>query len=546
MSSGVKVEYGAYAIGAKESFQGTMTRKADVSDSETILNEDGIAFKPYSNPCELYSTLLDGSTEPLVLGENPIGLWSEICDENGDFGGEAVQLTMVADAFFTSEGITVTFDAANWVFPTVALVEWYRDDELLASKTFQEINSTEYFFENRVERYNKVVLSFSGMNLPYNRLKIRSIEFGTKITFGGDELTNVSIIQQEHPISVELYINTCDFSILSKTVKDFSFERKQPLRVLMNDNLVAKTFITSATRKSARVWNVSAEDYIGFLADTPYKGGIYSGANACELIEDIFAVAKVPVSISEDLGEKTVTGYIPYSNCRDALLQIALAIGAVVDTSYSDEVVVYALTDDVSQTVEKARIMQGQTISDASRVTAVEVMSHSYAKGTETITAYESESSGSGDGILVVFTEPLYDLTITNGEILESGNNYAQINANENCVLSGKKYVHTSSVKRRENPLTLASDTENVVSVQSATLVSKDNVDSVLDMCYNYYTSPGTINANIVERRTDTPIKVGDEIAVETEYSGTLSGRVVRQSFALVGGIVIKNTEVQR
>ena len=62
-------------------------------------------------------------------------------------------------------------------------------------------NSAFYFCRQFVEYYNKVVITFNSLNLPYNRLKLRSIDYGYGTYFYGDELRNVKLIQEIDPIS---------------------------------------------------------------------------------------------------------------------------------------------------------------------------------------------------------------------------------------------------------------------------------------------------------------------------------------------------------
>jgi hypothetical protein len=305
------------------------------------------------------------------------------------------------------------------------------------------------------------------------------------------------------------------------------------------------------------------------MAGVTYYGGIYSNKNAAELLSDIFTTAKVPFDVDDIFSNATVSGHIPYTNCRDALMQVVFAIQAVVDTSNSDVIKVYALEDDVKQTIPIERIMQGQNFTDDETVTGVEVASHSYKAITETIDVYDANESGIGQNIFVKFSEPLHNLLITNGTIVESGTNYAVINANAGCVLTGEKYEHTTQTRRKNNPVVLASEIEKIVAIENATLVSSKNIDNVLEKCYNWLIRTNATNLKIVEGKHinrsgtakyglvkygsikygqkyignvvyDKPVNVGENINAETEYLGVVSGRLIKQTFNLNGNIIIK------
>lgn len=575
-NSGVSIRYGDVAPEAKENFVPT----ASESEFDTLsqLQQYNLNFPNYANPCELYSVVLDGTAQafPSVPEQANLGLWSEqISNDDGTFT-EPIVLTLTSEGQYSSQGFTFTFDTYNQIYPTLINIKWFR----YADGTMEELSpdggvnfypdNAFYFCRNFVENYNKVVITFYSLNMPKNRLKLRVIDYGYGTFFYGDELRGVKLIQEIDPISTQISINTADFTLDSKTDMEYSFQAKQPLSVYFNGELKATTFVKKSTRKAKRLWSIQSEDYIGLLDSIPYYGGIYTNKNAVELLTDIFTVAKVPYNIDDVFADAVVTGYIPYTTCRDALMQVAFAIQAIVDTSNSEVVKVFALEDDVKQTVPLNRIMQGQNFADEETVTGVEVAVHSYKPITETVDVYDANESGTGQDIFVKFSEPLHDLSITNGTITQSHTNYAVINANAGCILQGQQYEHTTQTRRENNPVVLASEIEKVVAIENATLVSQYNIDKIIDKCYNWLIKTNTTNLKIIEGKHvqygepikwgqkkwgtfkwgekhpnvvtyDEPVNVGDKINAETEYLGTLQDkRIIKQSFNLNGNIIVK------
>ena len=573
MNRGVAIRYGDVAPEAKENFVPT----ASESEFDTLaqLQQYNLNFPNYANPCELYSVVLDGTAQafPSVPEQVNLGLWSEqISNDDGTFT-EPIVLELESVGQYSSQGLTLTFDTYNGIFATRVGIKWLRiTDEGIITLDEKEYNPDNafYFCRNFVENYNKVVITFYSLNMPKNRLKLRVIDYGYGTIFYGDELRGVKLIQEIDPISTQISINTADFTLDSKSDMEYSFQAKQPLLVYFNGELKTTTFVKKSTRKAKRLWSIQSEDYIGLLDSIPYYGDIYTNKNAVELLTDIFTVAKVPYSIDDVFADATVTGYIPFTTCRDALMQVAFAIQAVVDTSNSEVVKVFALEEDVKQTVPLNRIMQGQNFADEETVTGVEVAVHSYKPITETIDVYDANESGTGQNIFVKFSEPLHDLSITNGTIIQNHTNYAVINANANCVLTGQKYEHTTQTRRQNNPVVLASEIEKVVAVDNATLVSQYNIDKIIDKCYNWLIKTNTTNLKIVEGKHvkygepikwgekkwgsfkwgerhpnvvtyDEPVNIGENINAETEYLGVLQEkRIIKQSFNLNGNIIVK------
>ena len=578
-SRGVSIRYGDVAPEAKENFVPT----ASESQFDTLaqLQQYNLNFPNYANPCELYQTVLDGTATafPSVPEQSNLGLWSEqISNDDGTFTNSIV-LELQSVGQYSSQGLTLTFDTYNGIFATRLSIKWLRiTDESITTLAEQEFtpDNAFYFCRNQVENYNKVVITFYSLNMPKNRLKLRAIDYGYGTFFYSDELRNVKLIQEIDPISTQISINTADFTLDSRSDMEYSFQQKQPLSIFFNGELKATTFVKTSKRQAKFLWQIQSEDYIGLMDSIPYYGGIYTNKNAVELLTDIFKVAKVPYSVDEVFANETITGYIPYTTCREALMQVTFAIQAVVDTSNSDVIKVFALEEDVKQTIPLNRIMQGQNFDDDETVTGVDVAVHSYKPIAETVDVYDENESGTGQNIFVKFSEPLHDLSITNGSFAtdDDGNelkhtNYAVINANAGCVLRGQQYEHTTQTRRKNNPVVLASEIEKIVAIDNATLVSQYNIDNVLEKCYNWLIKTNTTNLKIVEGKHvqygdyikygkkkygtfkygaknpntvmyDRAVNVGENIQAETEYLGVVSGRLIKQSFNLNGNIVIK------
>jgi hypothetical protein len=562
------IKYGDVAVGAREDFSPSSNDRAYFTNFDEI--KQNISFPKYTNPCELYSTSLDGSC--LFIPEfKKLGWWSEqLSEDDGTFESPIV-MTATAQALYSSIGITLIFDEENNLYANDINIKWYRDNKLISEKNFYP-NKANYFCEKRVDYYNKIIITFYSINMPRNRLKVHGIEYGYGAEFYGDELRNVKVIQEIAPLSDEIAINTVDFDLISNRDIEFSFQDRQSVEVYFDGVLKAKTFIKDFKRKSKTQWTISTEDYIGLMESVPYVGGIYEDVEVVDVLQDIFRVAKVPFEIQQGVFDGIkISGFIPYTTCREALMQVAFAMGAAVDTSNRQNVYVSVLDESLSQIVPLKRIMQGQSFDKETKMTAFELIVHQYTPIEETTVLYEAKKSGSGDNIFVKFSQPIHSLSIINGNIDEEscGANYAVINANNGCVLSGKKYEHNKVIKRKENPLVLSTDAENIISIENATLFSAQNVDNLIERCYNYYNKNRAVNLKIVEGRHtkkngekygrdkyglfkygnepsgfeyDKTVNVGDLVEVETEYLGNIEGRIIKQSFNLNGGIIIKDT----
>lgn len=562
-NEGVKIRYGDVAPEAKENFAPEASEKETFADLAQ-LQQYNLKFPNYANPCEYGAVLLDGSADifPAYPENENMGLWSRnISGADGTFETPVV-LTLTSSGQYSSQGFTLTFDTYNNIFCNDLSITWYRNGTQIETSDFAP-NSAFYFCRKKAENFDKVVITFKKLNMPYNRLKLRVIDYGYGTYFFGDELRSANIIQELSPISSELAVNTADFTLDSKTDMEYSFQSKQPLSIYFNGELRATTFVSKSQRQAKNIWKIESEDYVGQLAKLTFMGGMYSGKNAKELLVSIFTQAKTPYSIADELSDKTVTGYIPICDCREAVRQICFAIGAVCSTANSDCIKVYTLSDNVMQNVPLSRIRQGQSFDEEDRITAVKLTAHNYIPIYEETEAYKAGDSGTGENIFVRFSEPLHDLTITHGTIISSSANFAIINANENCVLTGQKYDDTVVVHTKNNPVVSANDLENIAEITDATLINPSNVSEILTKTFDFVSRRSTTKLQIYEGRHrvrygeekyggakygqwifDSVVNTGDVITSETEYLGNVTGRIVSQRYSLNGGILLKECEL--
>lgn len=569
----VVVKYGDIAVGARDSFVPSSESGTYFSQIEKI--QKNVSFPNYQNACDYLSVPLDGSALPLPneASKENIGFWSKGKSDSTGYFESPVLLSFVSEGYYISPGITLYFDDKNGVYATNLEIVWKRNGQELSRKTFNPTSAI-FFCENRVELYNEIVITVYSVNMPLNALKIKSIEYGNGTEFTGAELKLVKIKQEISPISSELPIGTGDIVIHSKRGREYFFQDRQPIDIYSDGKLLLKTFLESFKKTNKNEWSISGEDYIGLMDGVPFYGGVYSNKTASGLIQEIFAVAKVPYELSNDFDGSKVSGYIPYTTCREALEQVLFAICAVANTSESENVKIYKLSDAISQEIPPYRVIRGQTSTEKGRVSKVEVVSHSYRKTQETVEVYNASTSQTGEEIFITFSEPLHGLSIKNGTIIESGANHAVISASEGCVLTGKRYEHTMVTKFLKNPLVPANATENVVSVKDATLVSENNVDNVLNLCYNHIINKSNMNMRIVDGKHvvegkiarydefaydemlydqiiqptvkyDKPNKLGDLVVVTSETGETKTARITKQSFSLVGNIKVKDTVLE-
>ena len=232
----LRVSYADVAVGAKENFAPSAT--GQTSNSTPALLQ-GQQTPMYANPCEIYSVLLDGSL--MVPPDDPkYALVSDSLSSATDGSFETpLVLTLTATGQYTSQGITLVFDETSNRYATAVNIKWYRGSALLSDKNFTP-DKPNFFCANKIENYNKLIISFSKMNMPRNRLYLTDILYGTVRNFGKDEIENFSLLQEIEPVSETISINTVGFTLKKQSDVDFIFQEKQPVYTYFDDTLVQK------------------------------------------------------------------------------------------------------------------------------------------------------------------------------------------------------------------------------------------------------------------------------------------------------------------
>ena len=201
---------------------------------------------------------------------------------------------------------------------------------------------------------------------------------------------------------------------------------------------------------------------------------------------------------------------------------MAFAVGAIVDTSYDRNLYLYPMrTTDITK-IRKEELFTKLSFSHSDVITGVKLTAHEYVKGSEVIELYKGYLTGVTK---VEFSEPMHSLVIQGGSITEQGDNYARISGTGNqAVLSGKKYIHNMfSISKDNERIT---HNKNVAEIKEATLVTKENMQEVLNRCYDDCMKNESISCRLVVDSHE----LGDLVELDT-FKGKRQGIITKLDF---------------
>lgn len=544
----MRIQYGEVNATAKAAFDATLTNCLALSNAYNLI-QSNVVFPHYANVCDPYSALLDGDSEPIPSNTSGVnmGVWGDgLADENGDLTTLPI-VTMQSDGSHSADGLTLLFDDEDMIYPTLVSVKWYRGAELLAEGDY-EPQSAEFAIVQKVEGYDKIVITPKKMNMPYGRFKMRGLDHGFCVEISGDNINNLQIHQEINPISSTLPISTCNATIFSQKTADYVFEARQKLVVYDNDTVVGVFFVRDAEQKSRWQWSVSAQDYIGLLDEIPTAGVMADTAqSAAGLISFIMMPAftsngnQIPFTVDASLGTKMLTGFCEaQTTCRDALQQILFAAGAVATTAYRDGIYIAPLDSAVKSIISIDDIMS-QSFEVTAEVSGLELTAHKYILANTTKRIYtQSSDETSGGYITINFAEPFANVQVGEGTLSVATKTQAIAAFGYGGYLTGTPYDHQTMTKSVANT-TAKNAKSNPSTIRKAVFVSPGNIDEVLQRSAAYLFKTKKVTSSIIEDASN-PIRVGETHTVESEYRGTFTGVVISQDFNMYGGKIVKKT----
>lgn len=541
---GVQINYGLFDVTAADDSTQTCSDVQPFADV-TVINTpdlDNLTVEPWAT-LETNQWILDGSKKAFSdePSEETFGLWSlSMSGDDCNFETPVV-LTCTFTEPHTTVGVTFIFREDSDEYANSVKVQYYNSSNALIDTKTYAPDRPNYFASGLVEDYTKITCTFYGTSLPNRYLKLTEIKFGAVKIFDEDSIISAQILEEVAPTGSELTINTLeftvyttDFALLDPNGVYAALQQKQAINAKIDGADFGTFFLDEPESEDDDTTTFKCIDFVGVIDLTNFMGGIYSGKTVSSLIGEIMTSAGVLASeyqLDATLASKTVDGYIPICTHREALQQVAFAIGAVVDCSRGKKIKIYPAPTTSSGTITHDEKFDGHKVKFTSLVTGVEVTAHKYTVSSDTSSAFEGTLSVGTHTI--TFSSPYTNLSVTGGTLQESGVNYAVVNVTTagEVKISGKQYVDNTSVVGVYVAELPANAKPNVISCdESATLVSLSNASEIAQRLYDYYQNRYEDEGEIILGTQ----KVGEKWKMNSLNSMDLDGSIVSLDIDMV------------
>ncbi|WP_312044809.1 hypothetical protein [Anaerotignum sp.] len=546
----VDISFGLVDVTAK------MDTTASAVDKQPFINLNDLklegVYPPKAATLEQDYWKLDGTFNTFPDNPQDIswGIWSSsMAGGDGRFDAPIV-LTLSFQNLHESLGLTFEFNPYDNSFCNDLNIKWYQGTTLLYNLDFAP-DSWRYACMQKVENYNKIIISFRSMSKPYRFLKVQNIMHGVIKEFGSTELKTAKVLEEIDLTGLTLSVNTLDFSMFSRDDAFNIFnpsgvytllQRKQQLIVSGTKNEekmhMGTFFVDEMESQTNKILSISAVDPIGIMDGTTFMGALYKNAIAADVVEEIMEGAGFGYALDNALRNKTVTGHIPICSHREALQMLVFSIGGFVSTTRGGTVNIKEIPDIASVPTSQIGMNRkhiGTKVKLRNLVTGVDVVEHNFTlKSTLEEICKVNLEVGSNT---ITFSEPASNISVSRGTIAQFGVNYCIVNSTAagECTVSGKKYDDSQKTIQKRLPNIPAGEKELIEKVDCRlihSINSNEITQRLLDI-YQYRIEQSL--SFILDRES-----VGDLADIETEY-GVYRGAVVEKlDIDLTGGYVTK------
>ncbi|MEG1778141.1 MAG: hypothetical protein RR209_04100, partial [Angelakisella sp.] len=393
----------------------------------------------------------------------------------------------------SSIGLTLHFYEREQDYCSHLRVRWLDGvGNILAAKDFHPQEALIFLME-KVEGYCGLEITFFETSKPYRYLKLAGLDYGMELHLGGRELASAVILEEIDPAGSAVSINTLDFTVHSPLAEFSPLNPNGYFSVLQQRQRLS----VSATIDGARMnmgdffldsWEADGKDNIklhavdavGLMDKVQYYGGIYENAPPNQVLQSVFASTGAEYVIDGALSQKKLNGYIGICTARQALGQIALALGGIVDCSRSDRVKICTMPQKASILIDTNRKFGGQRIGRRPPVTGIDIVTHKFVASDERYSAFDETLEAGTHTVL--FTEPTHTPTVTGATAAAYSANHIVLTVptTGRVTVSGGKYLHSKRGVSDNLAEQGANIADNRLKVESATMLGAENAQDIL------------------------------------------------------------------
>lgn len=365
-----RVSFGVFDVTAR----GDATAAADGQPfSAAAQTLDTVNDIPSVGTCEQNQFKVDGSM--VLFPDDPpagmnLGWWStEISGADGTFA-DSPMITYAFTKVHSSAGLTLQFIEPVQDVKATA----YREDAVLVTKVFTNLNTASPVLDFPVENYDKIVIEVLRVQ-PYHYAKLLEIGFGVEYVYDDTVLTGYDVLEEIDLTSNTISSNTATitlnnldqrFNMFNPSNETRFLQERQQLTVTAGllvdgsyeDIPLGKFYLSKWESPTQNTTKFTAYDLLSLMDGTYYKSRLYQSERAETILLELFndlnlydVQGNALFYIHPNIRDVLLSGYLAPMSYRDALQRIAFALGAVVKMDRYGKLLIYRATEETRNAI---------------------------------------------------------------------------------------------------------------------------------------------------------------------------------------------------
>jgi hypothetical protein len=554
------VSFGLFALTIKQDAELTYSRSMQPFSKLNDLLTDNITVRPYITYEPDY-WLLDGGFK-IMPTDNALvhtGITSfDMSQADGSFVTAGV-LEATFSIVHTTDGLTLRGNQHSQDWADEVTISFYDSGDLLICTDTYYPTTWAFSTGKAVEDFKRITITFVSTNKPNRYLRMQGIDFGTLTYFTAEDIQRGSVFEEIDPVSLQITSNTCELELFSQDAEfsivnpegDYAaLQQNQPLDIYESvdgvSNYIGRFYLDVWDNTAENVITFQCVDLISIIGEIPYLGGFWpDGVTVLTVLEHVLGNNDIPYNIDPTLSNILVRGWLQPGTIRDALQQIAFALGAYISCARSNQIQIYPtiIASDLSSfsnEITNAEKSISSKLTLRKIVTGVEVTGHEYVEITDVETLWDGVLAVGAH--LITFPELMHDLTKTVGDavISSSGSNWMilTVSTEEQITVTGQKYIDTKKIYSVYNTGLDASVKPNILEIGEATLVNALNGQTAAQRVYDYYQQRYVDSFKLFAPSA----YVGQSALVVALYDQQLGAVIEKMDLDLTGGFAAQTT----
>lgn len=501
--SDIRVKFELVDTDAAEDATPAATSEATISNLAQVHNRNDKMTKKMATLEKDYF-LLDGSFElPDESDNGEIGWWSgEISDENRILiTPQVLEFNFTKD--HSSVGFTIFFDNKANEYASDFTIKVYDSMGILMDEDIvTDNNSNVYVSDMPVDRYRKVVITFTKTSKPYRRIRVCEVLFGIVEIFDKDNTTKMNLLYEvslnaesfsSHELDITIDNSDKKYNMINPDGIYKYLQQGQELSAEMGvgeERSVEKVnmgkffYSYSQAEDDSITARITAHDLSFTLVSSRCRLGETGTWTVSEAVTAVIADSGLNITaiIPSNIGNRIINKCIPYNlSHREAFRMIAQAAMCTCYFNRDDELVFAELS--VSETavdiLDNDNMSVPAKVKDTGRINRIELIVNDQYAETETIYTASNIETGENERVKT-FENPLahdgqnvvnWLLAIEQMrikyELQERGNPAREIadivkiydayNENRNAIITREEYMYdgtlTANTEARGNAL---------------------------------------------------------------------------------------------